>query len=88
MYLFESHHHPRIGESETFPLNLKAIVVILLLFAAYRPAAAANIVLNGGFETGDFTGWTLTNTEGGNTGVDDSVPHTGTYEASLANTSA
>ena len=38
-----------------------------------------NLVVNGGFETGDFTGWTT----GGNNGDDSSVqsdhPHSGTY---------
>ena len=42
-----------------------------------------NIVLNGGFETGDFTGWTVT---GGGNFVDDGssagiTPHTGIYVA-------
>lgn len=35
-----------------------------LAIAAATPARAANFVVNGGFETGDFTGWTLS----GNTG--------------------
>ena len=30
------------------------------------PAAAANLITNGGFETGDFTGWTVTDVAGGN----------------------
>ncbi len=29
------------------------------------PAAAANLITNGGFETGDFTGWTVANVAGG-----------------------
>jgi PKD repeat protein len=50
-------------------------------------AAYSGLVLNGGFETGDFTGWMLS---GGtnNTYVDDSTlsgvfPHSGNYEAIL-----
>jgi subtilase family serine protease len=45
-----------------------------------------NIVLNGGFETGDFTDWTL-NTNGYGTFVDNGQtkinPHSGTYFAAL-----
>src|SRR5436305_6063044 len=45
--------------------HLGAIVVALgLAFASTGSALAANIVNNGSFETGDFTGWTLS----GNTG--------------------
>jgi hypothetical protein len=45
-----------------------------------------NLVLNGGFETGDFTHWML-NTNGSGTFVDDGVtgiiPHSGSYFAAL-----
>src|SRR5262249_47781783 len=44
--------------------------------------ASANIVFNGGFETGDFTGWILSgNPIPGN--VDGSLPHTGQFAANL-----
>jgi len=44
----------------------KAVLVGLVAAGLFvsTPAQAASIVINGGFETGDFTGWTL----GGNTG--------------------
>lgn len=50
-----------------------------LLAAAY-PAGAVDLVVNGGFETGDFSGWS----QSGDltfTGVDTSTPHDGTYAA-------
>lgn len=43
---------------------LGVCIVALALTAWAVPAQASNIVLNGSFETGDFTNWTL----GGNTG--------------------
>ena len=54
----------------------------LLLLGAYSPSTsqAANLVQNGGFESGDFTGWTNT----GNTGfttVANWAPHSGTFSA-------
>jgi len=37
--------------------------VVLLLFLCLIPrTATANLIVNGGFETGDFTGWTVTGT--------------------------
>lgn len=60
------------------------IIAVLLVLAVLTPfeAAAANLVVNGGFETGDFTGWTLT----GNTGfvgIITSPVHSGNYAASF-----
>jgi len=61
-------------------ISIGALAIVVS--ALVGTAANANIVTNGGFETGDFTGWT----QGGDTsftGVDDSNPHSGTYEAFL-----
>lgn len=60
------------------------LLVIAVTLAGGSLRAAAALVQNGGFETGDFTGWTL----GGNTNacsVTTSSPyvHSGTYGAEL-----
>lgn len=47
--------------------------------------AEANLVSNGGFETGDLSGWTVTPaTSGSLVGVDDFVPRSGVYGAYFA----
>ncbi len=47
-------------------MKVKSIFgVVTLLALAGLPLCAGNILTNGGFETGDFTGWT----HGGNTGA-------------------
>ena len=56
--------------------------VVLSLALAAGPARA-NLVTNGGFETGDFTGWTLTGS-GGGVAIDNTEPHSGTYDAAFA----
>ena len=67
------------------PKILLALTAVAALSVAYP--AKANLVTNGGFETGDFTGWTLA----GDTGFD-SVrgpftginPHSGSFQAVLS----
>lgn len=57
-------------------------LVVLAASAAFVGAASANLVNNPGFETGDFTGWT----QFGDTSftfVDNSLPHSGTFEAAF-----
>ena len=61
---------------------VSGLVLSLALGLATVPARA-NLVTNGGFETGDFTGWTLTGS-GGGVGIDSTSPHSGTYDAAFA----
>jgi hypothetical protein len=50
-------------------------------------AAHANLVTNGGFETGDFSGWT-TAVNGVFDGVDNAAPQAGTFAAFFGNPGA
>jgi hypothetical protein len=57
-----------------------AAVAIAWLFAV-TPEASADLVMNGGFETGNFSGWTISGDTLGDFGVDGSNPNTGAFEA-------
>jgi hypothetical protein len=60
--------------------TLSSFIAVLLI--AFACQASANLVTNGGFESGDFTGWT----QGGNTGstfVSGGDPNSGTFAADL-----
>jgi hypothetical protein len=64
---------------------MKRITFTLLtigLLIGFASPASAGLVVNGGFETGDFSFWT----QGGNTGatfVESTDPHSGKYDAWL-----
>jgi hypothetical protein len=58
----------------------------LLLFVLIPSASATNLVVNGGFETGDFTGWTVSGPDfNGWNGISTNGPHSGAYSAYFGN---
>lgn len=59
-----------------------AIASILSCASVSASASAAELVTNGGFETGDFTGWTLSGNSGF-TGIDDDSANSGQFGAFL-----
>jgi hypothetical protein len=62
-----------------FQVTLFALLFMLALSA---PCSAAELVTNGGFETGNFSSWTTTPASSGTLfGVSTTNPHTGIYAA-------
>ena len=69
---------------------MKSLSKILLTGVAaatlsFAHPASADLVTNGGFETGDFTGWTVGGTGTGTALVDGANPHSGSFAASFSN---
>jgi hypothetical protein len=64
---------------------LLAITVPLIFLSIPEPASAVSTIVNGGFETGNFTGWNVSTAPGGSAQVvthfDFSVPSSGSYFA-------
>jgi hypothetical protein len=64
--------------------NLKSLCAIAIALVATGRLVSANLIVNPGFETGDFTGWTTTPAASGSSFV--VVPgnsHSGTYAVSF-----
>lgn len=60
-----------------------ALGLAVVMIAASTPALAQNLVQNPGFETGDFSGYTVTTNGDGFTFVDTDTPHSGSFVAEL-----
>jgi len=61
-------------------LILRSILVLGISLLASRSAAASSIILNGGFETGDLTGWTVSHASVNSiVGVSSNSPHSGSF---------
>ena len=60
----------------------RALFLCLTAALAFAPAVQAATVVNGDFETGDFSGWTVFgDLSGGFVGVDVAAPQAGSYAA-------
>ena len=55
--------------------------VSMVLVLGSIEQAEANLIVNGGFETGDFTGWTTTPAASGSDFGVGGIPHTGSFAA-------
>ena len=53
------------------------LIAGLALLVAWSSEASANLITNGDFETGDFTGWTANP----NVAIDSTFPNAGSYDA-------
>jgi hypothetical protein len=62
----------------------QAFVVMVMWLTLITPSHAVNLVTNGGFETGDFSGWTLNGTPSTLFNVSTFQPHSGQYAMFIA----
>lgn len=62
-----------------------AILAVAMLLAS-SGQASADLIVNGGFETGDFTGWNVSSGVTNVNGVDTIYPHSGAYGAYFGST--
>ena len=66
--------------------NLKSLCAIAVALVATGRLVSANLIVNPGFETGDFTGWTTTPATSGSDFAVVPNPHSGAYAVSFAAT--
>ena len=64
-------------------MKFACFAAVAVLALASVPASASELVVNGGFETGDFTGWTTANDGDGYQYVDSAKSHTGDFSAHM-----
>jgi hypothetical protein len=62
-------------------MSFRSFLVSLIALVALAGPVGANLVLNPGFETGDFTGWSVT---GDGILIDNVFPNTGLYDAAFS----
>lgn len=67
-------------------MKLSKIILALIVVATLGTAKGQELVVNGGFETGDFTGWTTQDSANGtHFFVDTDTPNSGSYDAHFGN---
>lgn len=65
-------------------VHARVLLCAALVCFAFASSAFADAVVNGGFETGDFTGWTVNDTSNfTNIGPNPLFAHSGTFHANL-----
>jgi hypothetical protein len=66
-------------------LTMRSLFILGIYLLMSRPASASSIVLNGGFETGDLTGWTVSHSSiNSAVGVSGTNPHSGLFALAFA----
>jgi VPDSG-CTERM motif len=71
---------------KALPKILLALTAVAALSVAYP--ASANLITNPGFETGDFTGWTVSGFAGVTGTINGVVPHSGSFQGNFVNATA